>query len=76
MRLDTTPGLISALLDDDEVGVLLRCSARHVQRMARSGRMPPGTKLGALTRWSRAAIEDWIAKGCPHTSRKAVRDVR
>ncbi len=45
-----------------------KCSVRHVLRMADAGRMPWGTKLGSLRRWSRASIEEWEAGGC-----KAVR---
>jgi len=36
----------------------------HVYRLADSGAMPPPVKLGALVRWSRQAIEQWIAGGC------------
>lgn len=41
-----------------------KCSVRHILRMADAGRMPWGTKLGALRRWSRASIEEWEAGGC------------
>jgi excisionase family DNA binding protein len=53
-----------ALLDVHAVAALLNCSARHVYRLSDGGRMPPPIKLGALVRWRRQAVEDWIAAGC------------
>ena len=61
----------SAMLDVQAVADLLDCSSRHVYRMADMGRMPRPVKLGALVRWPRAAIDDWIGQGCP-SCRKAV----
>jgi len=58
----TTP---PAMLDVKEVAALLKCSARHVVRLQESGQMPPAIKLGRLFRWNRAAVEAWIADGCP-----------
>lgn len=55
----------SALIDVGEVAALLCCSDRHVHRLARTGRMPAPLRLGSLVRWSRVAIRDWIARGCP-----------
>ncbi len=53
-----------ALLDVAQIAKVLNCSSRHVYRMVDAGRMPPPVRLGALVRWSRQAIEDWIAGGC------------
>lgn len=53
------------LLDVQSVAEMLGCSARHVYRLSDAGRMPAPVKLGALVRWNRAAVEDWIAAGCP-----------
>lgn len=53
------------LLDIHSVAKLLVCSPRHARRLADTGRMPRPVKLGALVRWSRQEIEDWIAQGCP-----------
>ena len=58
-----------AMLDARDVSTLLRCSQRHVYRLVDTGRMPPPVKLGALVRWSRASIEDWVATGCPSQTR-------
>ena len=54
-----------ALLDVRAVAVLLDCSPRHVYRLADAGRMPAPLRVGALVRWRRSDIEDWIAAGCP-----------
>jgi excisionase family DNA binding protein len=53
------------LLDVDTMAAMLHCSARHIYRLADSGRMPAPVRLGACLRWSRSAIEQWIAEGCP-----------
>lgn len=53
------------LLDVRRVARLLDCSARHVFRLSEGGHMPPPLRLGSLVRWSRQALETWIAEGCP-----------
>ena len=53
------------LLDVKAVARFLSCSARHVYRLADSGRMPRPQKLGALVRWDRLELEKWLADGCP-----------
>lgn len=63
------PGGQAALLNVGQVAELLGCSVRHTYRMADAGRMPRPIKLGALVRWPRAAIESWIAAGCPSCRR-------
>ena len=55
----------AAMLNVQAVADLLSCSTRHVYRLSDAGRMPRPAKLGALVRWSRIAIEEWIADGCP-----------
>ena len=62
----TTPADAPAdLIDVLAVGQKLTCSKRHVYRLSDAGKMPPPVKLGSLVRWSRSAIDDWIAAGCP-----------
>jgi excisionase family DNA binding protein len=61
----------AALLDVNDVARLLKCSRRHVWRLADYGAMPAKLKLRGLVRFSRAAVEKWIADGCPNM-RKAV----
>ena len=53
------------LLDVEAVAKLLNCSKRHVYRLADAGRMPAPVRLGALVRWSRTAIDQWVSEGCP-----------
>jgi excisionase family DNA binding protein len=55
----------AALLDVRAVGQLLACSTRHVYRLADGGRMPAPVRLGALVRWRRQELLDWLAAGCP-----------
>jgi excisionase family DNA binding protein len=54
----------AALLDVRAVAALLGCSPRHVYRLADAGRMPAPVKIGALVRWRRQSIEEWISGGC------------
>ena len=54
----------AVLLDVQAVAAMLGCSTRHVYRLADGGRNPRPVKLGALVRWNRALIEQWIAAGC------------
>ncbi len=54
-----------ALLDVRAVAALLHCSPRHVYRLSDAGRMPPPVRIGALVRWQRQAIDQWIAANCP-----------
>ena len=60
----------SILLDVTSVAELLDCSSRHVRRLADAGKMSRPVKLGALVRWNRQVIEDWIKEGCPRQSRE------
>ncbi len=53
-----------ALLDVKAVALLLNCSTRHVFRLADNGTLPRPVKVGALVRWPRSTITDWIDSGC------------
>ena len=57
----------AVLLDVRQVAARLGCSTRHALRMADSGRMPAPLKLGALSRWRRDELTDWVNAGCPST---------
>ena len=61
----------SQLLDVGAVAKMLRCSPRTIYRLADAGKMPGPVRLGSLVRWSRAAIDEWVAAGCP-SCRKVV----
>lgn len=58
-------GEAPAMLTVHDVARMLNCSVRTVYRLTDSGRMPRPVKLGALVRWRRGTIEDWIKQGCP-----------
>jgi excisionase family DNA binding protein len=58
------PAALPTLLDVQQVADLLNCSTRHVYRLADAGRMPAPVRLGALVRWRRQDIEDWVAGSC------------
>lgn len=65
--MDATPPRpehLASMLEVRSVAAMLRCSTRHVYRLADAGLMPPPVKLGALTRWSKPVIDAWIAGGC------------
>jgi len=71
MRESTTPKSSElTLLDIHSVAKLLGCSPRHVRRLADAGKMSRPVKLGALVRWNRQVIENWIKEGCPRQSRE------
>lgn len=63
----------ATLLDVQAVARMLSCSARHVYRLRDAGRMPPPVRLGALVRWPKSAIDEWIAAGCPSCRKGGVR---
>src|SRR5262245_41090406 len=60
-----------ALIDVGSGAALLTCSKRHVIRLADAGRMPTPLKIGALCRWRKSEILDWIGRGCPDLRRRA-----
>ena len=70
-RMPRESSELSLLINVHDVAALLKCSARHVWRLADAGKMPRPYKLGALRRWDRATVERWIENGCPSV-RKAV----
>ncbi|MFU7558207.1 helix-turn-helix transcriptional regulator [Stieleria sp. JC731] len=68
---DLSDGNGQSLLSIEDVAAELKCSPRHVQRLAESQRMPAPLKLGTLVRWSRSSIQSWIANGCPEVTNLA-----
>ncbi len=58
-------GVNAELLSVQAVAAMLGCSARHIWRMSDGGKMPRPVKLGALCRWRRASILEWLDAGCP-----------
>lgn len=68
--LDQSAKTQRRLLDVDDVARLLKCSGRHVRRLADRGAMPLPVRLGALIRWDEVAITSWISNGCPNLFRR------
>jgi len=63
---ELTPCESSLLINVSDVAKLLKCSVRHIWRLADSGRMPRPYKIGALCRWDRRVILRWVNDGCPN----------
>jgi predicted DNA-binding transcriptional regulator AlpA len=63
--VDAKPAAEKPLIDVKEFAAKLGCCPKHIRRMADSGRCPPSIQLGALRRWNRQVVDDWIADGCP-----------
>ena len=61
MSTDAAPLLVRA----DEVARMMGVSERTLWRLASAGRVPQPVRIGRNTRWRRAEVADWIAKGCP-----------
>lgn len=57
------------LLDVHEVAALLGVSARHVQALHRSGRLPAPVRLGRRVLWNRLQLVRWCEAGCPGRER-------
>ena len=62
---DPEEAISPAMLTVGDVARMLCCSARTIYRLTDSGRMPQPVRLGALIRWPRQTIENWIHLGCP-----------
>ena len=59
-----------ALLGVEHVADMLGVSSRTVRRLVDAGKAPQPTRLGKCVRWPRAAVESWIANGCPSNCRR------
>lgn len=62
------------LISIDVLAKRLDCSSRHIRRLVDSGRIPRPIKLGALLRWIRTDIDQWIAASCPACRKGADRN--
>ena len=65
LKDERSKGVDAAMLTVHDVARMLNCSARTVYRLTDAGRMPRPVKLGALVRWRRENVENWISQGCP-----------
>ena len=62
---ERTPDETSGMFDVNDLAKFLKCSPRHVYRLAETEQMPRPVKLGWLVRWPKVVIQDWINRGCP-----------
>jgi len=53
------------LLNVGQVAELLQCSEDTVYRLVRNKKMPRPTKIGQLSRWPKARLDEWIRDDCP-----------
>ena len=60
----------SATYTVEQVAGLLQCSQRHVWRMADLNAIPGKLRIGRLVRFNRAAVDAWIAAGCPKSGNR------
>jgi len=62
-----TVTILPLLLSREQVAAALGgCSASHVDRLDRAGKLGPcPIRLGSCVRWSAAELADWVAAGCP-----------
>jgi excisionase family DNA binding protein len=65
-------GAMPAMLTVHDVARMLNCSARTVYRLTDAGKMPRPVKLGALVRWPREVVEQWIAAKCPKAGKEVL----
>jgi excisionase family DNA binding protein len=61
---DSQTAAVASLLDVTAVAAVAGCSPRHIYRMADAGLMPAPVRLGALVRWRRTDLDEWVASGC------------
>jgi excisionase family DNA binding protein len=54
-----------ALLTVHDLSGKLNCSTRHIYRLVDTRRIPQPVKLGALLRWVKSDVDEWVANGCP-----------
>jgi excisionase family DNA binding protein len=62
---DTRPPVRPELIDLEAFAALLDISTRHARRLVDAGKCPAPVRLGKCVRFSRAAVERWLADGCP-----------
>lgn len=69
MQVDLTNDSVPELLTITDLANLLQLSTRTIYRYRSEGRLcAPISLRGRTTRWRKADVLDWIAKGCPPTS--------
>lgn len=70
----STPAPAAALQTTEWLAAYLRISAKHIRCELRAGRFPLApVKFGRAVRWNVAAVDAWIAAGCPAKTTAAPR---
>lgn len=64
--------VVSAVYSAEDLAALLDISKRQVWRLRDSGSLPGQIRLGSSVRWSRVAVDQWIAAGCPRPKHQKV----
>jgi predicted DNA-binding transcriptional regulator AlpA len=55
----------SALITANSLAKLLGVSTRSVWRGEAAGLLPSPVRIGAIVRWRRSEVLEWIEAGCP-----------
>lgn len=69
--MDTGSDTRADVLDVFGVAALVGCSESHIRALVRDDKFPAPAKLGALNRWSRAVVLNWIAGNTGRTIDRA-----
>lgn len=62
---DTRSPVRPELIDFDAFAAICSVSTRTARRLVDAGKAPQPLRLGKCVRFSRAAVERWLADGCP-----------
>lgn len=52
----------SSLVRAKEIAAYVGCSPKHIRKLSERGEFPKPVKAGRLLRWSRQAVERWLAQ--------------
>jgi len=58
LPFDSSTSLIRAT----EIAAFLGCTPKHIRKLSERGEFPKPVKAGRLLRWSRQAVERWLAQ--------------
>lgn len=59
------PTIQPETLSTTDLAKVLGVSDRHVFTLEKNGDIPEPVRLGGSKRWTRLAIDQWLAAGCP-----------
>ena len=52
----------TTLVRAKEIAAYVGCSPKHIRKLSERGEFPKPVKAGRLLRWSRQAVERWLAQ--------------